>query len=112
MTLTRLLAAPSRWGYFASMRGALLVLGLALAALPACRAKVPVIDAPFSDDFDRAELGPTWHATSPEYRIVGGKLEVANAHNRPAWLRRRLPATSVKRRPSPTRRAPRAAARR
>ena len=60
------LAAPSRWGYFAAMRGALLVFGLALAALPACRAKVPLIDAPFSDDFERAELGPTWNATSPE----------------------------------------------
>jgi hypothetical protein len=79
------------------MRGALVasVLGLALASLPACRAKVPVIDAPFTDDFERAELGATWNATSPAYRIAGGKLEVANAHNHPAWLRRRLPADVV-----------------
>ena len=33
------------------------LLGLALAFFPGCRAKVPVIDAPFTDDFERAELG-------------------------------------------------------
>jgi hypothetical protein len=79
------------------MRGRLLasVLGLALAPLPACRAKVPVIDAPFSEDFERAELGAGWNATSPEYRIAGGKLEVARAYNHPAWLRRRLPRDVV-----------------
>jgi len=52
---------------------------------------VPVIDAPFTDDFERAELGASWNATSDQYRIAGGKLTVANAHNHPAWLRRRLP---------------------
>ena len=79
------------------MRGTLLasVLGLALASLPACRAKVPLIDAPFTDDFERAELGATWNATSADYRVAGGKLEVTGAHNHPAWLRRRLPADVV-----------------
>jgi hypothetical protein len=75
------------------MRGARLAsfLGLALAPLPACRAKMPVIDAPFIEDFERAELGAAWHATSDQYRIEAGKLTVAGAHNHPAWLRRRLP---------------------
>ena len=75
------------------MRGARLasILGLALAPLAACRAKVPAIDAPFTDDFERAEVGAGWNATSDQYRIAGGKLTVANAHNHPAWLRRRLP---------------------
>jgi hypothetical protein len=75
------------------MRGARLasLLGLALAPLTACRAKVPLIDAPFTEDFQRAELGPTWNPTSDQYRITDGKLTVANAHNHPAWLRRRLP---------------------
>jgi len=79
------------------MRGARLAsfLGLALAPLPACRAKVPVIDAPFTDDFERADLGDSWNATSGDYRIAGGKLTVANAHNHPAWLRRRLPRDVV-----------------
>jgi hypothetical protein len=67
------------------------LLGLALASLPACRAKVPAIDAPFTDDFQRADLGANWNATSDEYRIADGKLTVSNAHNHPAWLRRRLP---------------------
>jgi hypothetical protein len=75
------------------MRGAWLAcfLGLALAPVPACRAKVPTIDAPFTDDFERGELGASWNATSDQYRIAGGKLTVSNAHNHPAWLRRRLP---------------------
>lgn len=79
------------------MRGAPLasLLGLALAAFPACRAKVPVIDAPFTDDFERAELGASWNATSDQYRIAGGKLTVSNAHNHPAWLRRKLPRDVV-----------------
>jgi hypothetical protein len=75
------------------MRGARLAsfLGLALAPLPACRAKMPVIDTPFIEDFERAELGASWNATSDQYRIEAGKLTVAGAHNHPAWLRRRLP---------------------
>jgi len=93
----RPLAVRRSGGYFRGMRGARLasLLGLALAPLPACRAKVPVIDAPFTDDFERAELGASWNATSDQYRIAGGKLTVANAHNHPAWLRRRLPHDAV-----------------
>jgi hypothetical protein len=71
------------------------LFGLALAFFPGCRAKVPVIDAPFTDDFERAELGGSWNATSDQYRIAGGKLTVANAHNHPAWLRRKLPGDVV-----------------
>lgn len=87
------LEANGAGGYFPGMHGARLAsfLGLALAPLPACRAKVPVIDAPFTDDFERGDLGANWNATSDEYRIADGKLTVSNAHNHPAWLRRRLP---------------------
>jgi hypothetical protein len=75
------------------MRGAPLasLLGLALASLIGCRAKVPAIDAPFTEDFQRADLGPGWNPTADQYRIADGRLTVANAHNHPAWLRRRLP---------------------
>jgi hypothetical protein len=73
--------------------------GLALCASLllslACRAQVPVINAPVTDDFERAELGASWNATSPEYRIVGGQLAVSNAYNHPAWFRRRLPRDVV-----------------
>jgi hypothetical protein len=67
------------------------VLALVLGSALACRAKAPAIDAPFADDFERTALGPDWNATAPAYRVAAGKLEVANAYNHPAWLRRRLP---------------------
>jgi hypothetical protein len=70
-------------------------MAILLTALGACRAKDPAITAPFADDFERAEIGPTWNATGPEYRIASGKLEVAGAYNHPAWLRRRLPRDVV-----------------
>ena len=69
----------------------LLALVLAGSAAAACRAKPPVIDAPFNDDFERSELGANWNATSPEYRVTDGKLTISNGSNHPAWLRRRLP---------------------
>ncbi|HZL19294.1 MAG TPA: hypothetical protein VFG23_16285 [Polyangia bacterium] len=65
------------------------LLGVSAAA---CRVRTPVIDAPFADAFERAELGPDWNPTAPAYRIAGGQLEVSNGYNHPAWLRRRLPA--------------------
>ena len=64
---------------------------LAGSAGMGCRAKDPTITTPFRDDFERAELGATWNATTPEYRIKDGKLTVASAYNHPAWLRRKLP---------------------
>jgi hypothetical protein len=51
----------------------------------------PPLGASFVDDFERPELGPDWRATSPAWRISGGKLCVANAKNHPIWLKRRLP---------------------
>jgi hypothetical protein len=63
-----------------------------LAGLAAgCRTKDPPISGPFRDDFERADPGPSWNLTGPEYRISAGKLTVANAYNHPAWLRRKLP---------------------
>jgi hypothetical protein len=83
--------SPMPGGYPAAAFAAL----FAAAALVGCRAKAPAIDAPFSDEFQRAELGPTWNATGPGYRIDSGKLEVAQAYNHPAWLRMRLPHDAV-----------------
>jgi hypothetical protein len=89
--------------YFGIMRGAarwgtVVALGALALASAGCRAKDPPItaSAPFRDDFERAELGPTWNATAADaYRVAGGKLSVANAYNHPAWLRRKLPADAV-----------------
>ena len=49
------------------------------------------IAAPFSETFDRAELGPDWLDTGNTARIKDGKLNLVNAHNHPVWLRRKLP---------------------
>jgi hypothetical protein len=77
-------------------------LTILLASLPllmalGCKARVPIIDAPWADDFERAEVGPTWLDTSEgsAYRIVGGKLVAARAYNHPLWLQRRLPSNVV-----------------
>ncbi len=72
-----------------------LLSGLALAPAAGCHGKPAAIEAPFSDDFERTELGGGWNATSPAYRITAGALEVSNAYNHPAWLRSRLPANAL-----------------
>jgi hypothetical protein len=74
---------------------AFIIAASAISATSGCRAKDPKISAPFSDTFDRAELGPSWNATSPQYRIADGKLSVRNAYNHPAWLRQQLPRDVV-----------------
>jgi Farnesoic acid 0-methyl transferase len=83
-----------------TLRLSLLGLGVAVSVAlsfvgTACRAQDPKITAPFVDQFERAELGTGWNATSPEYHVAGGKLAVANAYNHPAWLRERLPTDAV-----------------
>jgi hypothetical protein len=74
---------------------AFILAATAISAISGCRAKDPKISGPFSDTFDRAELGADWNATSPQYRIADGKLSVRNAYNHPAWLRQRLPRDVV-----------------
>ncbi len=80
-------------GIFLGMRRAWLpwIAGLALASLAGCRPKPITVDHPFVDAFERAQLGPDWHATSPAYRLSAGQLEVSHAYNHPAWVRRPLP---------------------
>jgi Farnesoic acid 0-methyl transferase len=77
-----------------SLKPAALLLGIGLTCV-ACRAKDPIVSAPFSDNFDRAELGPAWNATTPEFHIKDGALTVKNGYNHPAWLRQRLPRDVV-----------------
>ena len=68
-----------------------MLVASALAACSACRPRIPVIDTPFTDNFDRAELGPDWLDTSHAAKLKDGKLNLVNAHNHPVWLRRKLP---------------------
>lgn len=72
------------------------------AARPAAEPDLtdPLLDAVFSDDFERggsepAELGPNWRATSPAWVLEGGRLCGENARNHPVWLARRLPVNAV-----------------
>jgi hypothetical protein len=60
-----------------------------------CKVQVPTITEPFADEFERAEVGAAWNNTGGEYRVVGGKLNIAGARNHPLWLRRKLPADVV-----------------
>ena len=53
------------------------------------------ITAAWSDDFERADVGPDWHATGGSYALVNGALNAVGAHNRPLWLRRALPRDAV-----------------
>jgi len=69
-----------------------LVIGwLVLALSPACKPRIPTIDEPFADSFDRVDLGTDWHDTGSTFRIVDGKLSTKQAYNHPLWLRRKLP---------------------
>ena len=40
--------------------------------------------APFSDGFERDNLGPDWLDTGGDYHVTGGKLRARNAYNHPA----------------------------
>jgi hypothetical protein len=51
----------------------------------------PALAELFVDGFERAEAGPDWNITGPGWSVKEGRLCVSNAHNHPAWLRRRLP---------------------
>jgi hypothetical protein len=54
----------------------------------------PVLTAPYRDDFDRADLGADWHATSTAWRIEDGRLCGKGARNHPVWLKKRLPVNA------------------
>ena len=54
----------------------------------------PLLTEAFSDHFERAALGEDYAATSPVWRIEGGRLCAKGAKNRPVWLRRRLPTNA------------------
>ena len=74
-----------------------LLLPLALASLAlGCKTKVPALTEPFTDGFDRGEVGANWLDTGGGiYQTTGGALKIQGAHNHPLWLRRKLPANVV-----------------
>lgn len=50
---------------------------------------------PFTDDFERAELGPNYFSTGGHWRIVDGWLYSPGVKNNPAWLQAKLPRNAV-----------------
>ena len=64
------------------------------ARSPRAPAEDPMLAAPFSDSFDRTTLGADWRSTSSAWQLRDGRLCVANAHNHPIWLKRRLPTNA------------------
>jgi hypothetical protein len=69
----------------------LLVLALALGGCP----KDEVIKEPFTDSFERSELGSQYFNTGAAYQVQSGKLNIKGARNHPLWLKKRLPRDAV-----------------
>jgi len=57
--------------------------------------KDEVIKSPFSDDFERTEIGSNYFNTGASYQIVSGRLNIKGARNHPLWLKARLPRDAV-----------------
>jgi hypothetical protein len=70
---------------------AILLASAVLASGLACKPRIQAIDAPFTDTFDRADVGPDWLDTSHGTKIKDGKLNLVRSYNHPIWLRRKLP---------------------
>jgi hypothetical protein len=67
-------------------------LALLALSLAACKVKdAPAITVPFTDAYDRAEIGDDYYSTGDGYRVADGALNAHGAHNHPLWLRHRLP---------------------
>jgi len=67
----------------------------ASAAVPTSGAlSGPQIEKRFVETFERDEPGPDWNITGSGWALKEGRLCVSDAHNHPAWLRRRLPVNA------------------
>lgn len=69
----------------------LFLLSIPLTAGVGCREKLEPIVSDFSENFERAQLGPNWRDSGGSYRIVNGELVASHAANHPIWLRKQLP---------------------
>lgn len=53
------------------------------------------VTVPYSDDFERAELGEQWFSTGGHWRIENGWLYSPGVKNNPLWLKAKLPRDVV-----------------
>jgi len=78
------------------MRPALLMLVAGtLAGAAGCKVERLPPAGPFSDDFDRAQLGDAWLATGGNWRLAAGELVIDHAYNHPLWLKQPIPEDAV-----------------
>jgi Farnesoic acid 0-methyl transferase len=68
-----------------------LALAVTLAVVVTGCTKQEPIKSPFSDSYDRPELGGNYHNTGGPYSILEGKLKIKGAYNHPLWLKKMLP---------------------
>jgi hypothetical protein len=70
----------------------LTIIPLALIAI-SCRVKdPPSIKTRWTDSFDNRDApGPDYYQTGSGYRVEGGALNAHGAHNKPLWLRKKVP---------------------
>jgi hypothetical protein len=77
------------------MKLLLLLLAAMAVGTAACTEDEPKpAPMPFSDDFEREELGPRWSDTSG-WRIRDGQVFSAGTHNQALWLKVPLPADAL-----------------
>lgn len=79
----------------AALPGSLAVALVALAALGCSKKEPAPITARWTDDFERAQVGDDYHATSNAYELVNGALSAQGAYNHPLWLKKKLPRDVV-----------------
>jgi hypothetical protein len=72
----------------------LIAVALGLAAIGCSKKEEKLAPMPFSDNFDRSDLGDNWYG-DPAWRIQDGQAYSAGTSNRPLWLKARLPDNAV-----------------
>src|SRR5205823_13297113 len=67
-----------------------------LVLLASCRVTdPPPIREKWTDQFSRDEPGPDYYQTGSGYTVENGALNAHGAHNKPLWLRKKLPPGDV-----------------
>jgi hypothetical protein len=76
------------------MRSPILALSCAsfLAAPVGCKRSAETVgQVPFSDDFERADLGAAWSVSGGQWKLDGGQVYTVGANNAPLFLKVALP---------------------
>lgn len=55
----------------------------------------PWITEVFTDDFERATIGPAWRNTADAFHLKAGRMCAVHGRNHGVWLARRLPKNAI-----------------